>query len=112
MELSENRKNSQTVREFALPGDREVSHGDRVAKMLRGFVQATWDKGSVRLFDSTSRTRTQWEGYGSGTFRPPKSTPCPRHPGMGAKARNLQPEVRRGAQGRVFVTEGVTAGVR
>ena len=40
MELSENRKNSQTAREFvlALPADREVSHQDRV-EMLRGFVQ-------------------------------------------------------------------------
>jgi MobA/MobL family len=47
MELSENRKNSQTAREFvlALPADREVSHGDRCRDAARFRAGAFHLKG-------------------------------------------------------------------
>ena len=114
MELSENRKNSQTAREFvlALPADREVSHQDRV-EMLRGFVQEHFTSKGLGAIVAIHQPHPKLRGSAADLESPTANvhahvlvtTRYITGAALGAKARDLQPEVRRGAQGKAFVTE-------
>ena len=113
MELSENRKNSQTAREFvlALPANREVSHGDRV-ELLRSFAQANFVDRGLGAIVAIHQPHPKLKGKAADLDSPTANvhahvlvtTRYITGAALGAKARDLQPEVRRGAGGKSFVT--------
>ncbi len=114
MELSENRRNSQTAREFvlSLPANQGITDADRI-DLTRSFVQSHFiDKGLAAIVaihkphpkekEKTPDLESPAANWHAHVLL---STRYVAGKQIGKKARDLQPQIRRGMRGKSFVAE-------